>query len=281
MIDAPVGGEAGIVAARRRIRLIGWLVFGGIHAALLFGFRMEPPPIDVLAPVEIEVVPKGDAVVERTADEAVVAATVPTQAAADRAAETPPDEPAPPPPIETPAPIAAPGPDEAAPIEHPEIIPPEPRRRPDRPRPARPRLERPRPKQPAEHRPVAAPTPTPTREKALTPAPASSDVRTAGAVDGREDLRAARASYGALVSAEINRHKHYPAAARERNETGSVGMTFVVGPSGTIVAHALRRSSGSAALDAAAEAMLAASRAPPPPGGQFRGSIDIRFAIGR
>lgn len=87
------------------------------------------------------------------------------------------------------------------------------------------------------------------------------------------------ARYAALVSAEINRHKHYPAAARRRGERGAVGVSFVVGASGTIIRQSITQSSGSRALDASAAQMLTAARLPPPPGGAFHGEIVITFRV--
>lgn len=101
-----------------------------------------------------------------------------------------------------------------------------------------------------------------------------------GAEDRKpEASHSARARYAALVSAEINRHKHYPAEARRRGERGVVGVAFQVGPSGTILSHSITQSSGSGALDAAANRMVAAARLPPPPGGAFRGTILITFRV--
>lgn len=91
--------------------------------------------------------------------------------------------------------------------------------------------------------------------------------------------RLTAAQYAALVSAEINRRKHYPAEARRRGERGAVAVSFVVGRSGQIVSHAITRSSGSAALDASAASMVAAARLPPPPDGLFRGSIQVTFRV--
>lgn len=104
----------------------------------------------------------------------------------------------------------------------------------------------------------------------------SSQAHRAGLRNGA-DMRAARLSYGALISAELNRHKFYPAAARARGDAGSVGVVFSVGGSGRIASHSIYRSSGSAALDGAIHAMMAAAHAPPPPGGSFRGSIVVNF----
>ena len=102
----------------------------------------------------------------------------------------------------------------------------------------------------------------------------------AGAPNGSAQ-RAARANYGAIISAELNRHKFYPPAARARDETGSVGVSFSVGGSGRIASHSIYSSSGSSALDGAVHAMMASAHAPPPPGGSFHGSIVIHFNLGR
>lgn len=102
----------------------------------------------------------------------------------------------------------------------------------------------------------------------------------AGAPNG-QSIRAARMNYGALISAELNRHKFYPPAARARGETGSVGVSFSVGGSGRIVGHSIYSSSGSSALDGAVHSMMASAHAPTPPGGSFHGSIVIRFNLGR
>jgi periplasmic protein TonB len=89
------------------------------------------------------------------------------------------------------------------------------------------------------------------------------------------------AAYAALVSAEINRHKHYPPSARESGATGAVRVMFSIGPSGAVTSHAITRSSGNGAIDAAVHQMLAASHSPPPPGGHFSGSVTISFDLSR
>jgi protein TonB len=90
---------------------------------------------------------------------------------------------------------------------------------------------------------------------------------------------AAQAKYAALVSAEINRHKHYPASARQRGAQGSVGVVFVIGNGGTLQSYAVTQSAGNAELDAATHRMMGAAKFSPPPGGLFRGSIVIRFRV--
>ena len=107
-----------------------------------------------------------------------------------------------------------------------------------------------------------------------------SESHRAGAPNGQL-VRAARANYGAVISAELNRHKFYPPGARARGETGSVGVSFTVGGSGRIAGHSIFSSSGNTALDGAVHQMMASAHAPPPPGGSFHGSIVIRFNLGR
>jgi periplasmic protein TonB len=86
-------------------------------------------------------------------------------------------------------------------------------------------------------------------------------------------------AYGALVSAEVNRRKFYPPDARGTNAAGNVGVVFTIGPAGTVTSHSITRSSGNAAIDAAVHSMMAAVQLPVPPGGQFLGSIVIKFSL--
>jgi protein TonB len=88
-----------------------------------------------------------------------------------------------------------------------------------------------------------------------------------------------RASFAGLVSAELNRHKFYPAAARSSGVTGSVGVAFTIGPSGRIVSQSVTRSSGSGVLDGAAHAIMSSIHTPPPPGGRFSTSTVIQFHL--
>jgi len=104
----------------------------------------------------------------------------------------------------------------------------------------------------------------------------------AGVKEGAGEAKhMSNAAYAALVSAEINRHKHYPAGAREAGAGGAVGVVFSIGPSGAITSHVITRSSGNGAIDATVRQMLAASHPPPPPGGHFRGSVTISFNLAR
>ena len=88
---------------------------------------------------------------------------------------------------------------------------------------------------------------------------------------------ASRASYAALVVAEIQAHRYYPASARERGEQGAVGVSFTIGPGGRVAAASVVRPSGFAELDDAARQIVRSISPPPPPGGSFTASTTIRF----
>jgi periplasmic protein TonB len=100
-----------------------------------------------------------------------------------------------------------------------------------------------------------------------------------GAPDGAGPSGVSRGDYAGLLLAEVNRHRFYPSAARAEGATGGVGVAFTIGPSGRVVSQAITRSSGHAALDAAARAILSAVQAPPPPGGRFSTNTIIRFHL--
>jgi periplasmic protein TonB len=108
------------------------------------------------------------------------------------------------------------------------------------------------------------------------------EARHAGVRDGAdESARMSEAAYAGIVSAELNRHKIYPSEARTEGAQGRVGVVLTIGPSGAIVSHAITRSSGNSAIDAAVHQMVAASHPPPPPRGSFHGSVGINFSLVR
>ncbi|MCG6121494.1 MAG: energy transducer TonB [Microvirga sp.] len=133
-----------------------------------------------------------------------------------------------------------------------------------------------------------APSP-PRRPRDLAPAPtrvARERPRRAAAIDSaasgtqaREAPRAAAAQTGrggttpnltprwrSQLAAHLERHRRYPASARESGVEGVVHLSFTIDASGRVLAHSVARSSGSAALDAAAVDMIRrASPLPPPP----------------
>jgi len=114
------------------------------------------------------------------------------------------------------------------------------------------------------------------RPRAAAPPAAASD--SAATTEGTgPSLSAARADYGALVVAQIRAHKFYPAAALEANESGNVGVLFVVASSGQIASVTITRSSGAATLDLAARTIIDAIELPPPPGGFYSGSTQLDF----
>ena len=108
------------------------------------------------------------------------------------------------------------------------------------------------------------------RSRAAAPAAAATAVAGLG-------TDAARADYGALALAQIRAHKFYPAAAIEAQESGKVGVTFVIGASGRIASITITRSSGSTILDRAAQAIVGAIALPPPPGGAYTGETRLDF----
>jgi len=108
------------------------------------------------------------------------------------------------------------------------------------------------------------------------------EARHAGVRDGTDsNAQMSEAAYAGIVSAELNRHKIYPSEARAEGAQGRVGVVLTIGPSGAIISHAITRSSGNSAIDAAVGQMIASSHPPPPPGGSFHGSVGINFTLAR
>ena len=81
----------------------------------------------------------------------------------------------------------------------------------------------------------------------------------------------------------LERHKIYPAAARQRGEQGSAVLRFRVGRDGRILAYQLVRSTGYAALDAAVDEMMRGATLPPFPASmtqpEIAVSVPIRFSL--
>ena len=244
------------------IRPAALVVALGAHVLLLYAPRPEPLTPAAVETLEISVVAQGDATTD-TAEE--------TQSSAETA---PPPEPEPEPPSEPepPADIAEPPVKEApdAIVIPVRTLEPPPRltHQPPKPRPV--------------PRPHAETKPAP--KKVVKPSAASvaqhrghSGVEQGAKVDAGLSV----AAYGATLKAEINRHKIYPAAARDRRASGIALVTFSIGPSGRVSAASIARSSGDSALDAAALQAVRSASPPPPPHGQFSGRIAIDFALRR
>jgi protein TonB len=258
----------------------------------------EPaPPIETAAPAVAEQAPAPRP--EPTPPEAP-----PPVAAAEETPPLPPVEKPPPAvtqppqmvaPPETPPPVAkdeAPVPVSARLEEPPRAVerefetpPPPPRvQTPLRPQPeakpepaARPKAARPD----AAERPKPHKSPAPAESGAAAAAqPGGSEAHHVGTATGQPvDSGASRASYAALVVAEIQAHRFYPESARQRSVQGAVGVSFTIGPSGRVAAASVVRSSGSAELDDAARTIVRSISPPPPPGGSFSASTTIRFHV--
>lgn len=265
---------------RARLSLTGASLTAHLVALAAFALVQTPPA--VLAPLNIDVIPQGDYVVDTVAfagDSATEPTPEPAEPEPAQAARAMPPAPVAPAEME-PDPAARQA--ELAALEKQRRLREQKRREAIKARQEAAReeaREKAREERLREKRRRAALD----RRDALRRAAArggGSEAHRAGVTDGAP-ARAARANYGAIISAELNRHKSYPASARARGETGAAGVTFTVGGSGRIVSHSIVASSGSSALDSAIHAMMRAAHAPPPPGGAFHGSIVIRFNLSR
>jgi protein TonB len=139
-----------------------------------------------------------------------------------------------------------PAPATAAPLPQP--------RRPTPPRPTAQRVATPQPAavMPAPAMPVAAPA-APAEEAPPVPAPQRTPVPGGG-----------DASWLAQVRARLEGAKRYPPAAARRGDQGVAVIVLEIAPDGTILAHALKDSSGSPLLDREAESLPERVRALPP-----------------
>jgi protein TonB len=89
--------------------------------------------------------------------------------------------------------------------------------------------------------------------------------------------------YRFALSTWLERHKVYPAAARQRGEQGSAVLRFRVRRDGRVLAYQLVRSTGHAALDAAVDEMMRGATLPPFPASmtqpEIAVSVPIRFSL--
>jgi periplasmic protein TonB len=266
------------------------------HAAALLSFvRVTDDKITVLTDIAVQIVPEGETVTETssvptpdvapvvTADQAVLASPLPArqdapdiQQAKKEAEQTaaPPEITAPPPKIESedapPIPLEQP---QVQRIEKPDATVTKPA---EKPKEIEVQQASSRAALQAETRADAE---IHARQQASLTQLGAPAIR-AGVENGAGDApRMSLSAYGALVSAEVNRHKFYPPDARGAGAFGNVGVVFTIGPAGTVISHSITRSSGNAAIDAAVHAMMAAVQLPAPPGGHFLGSIVIKFSL--
>jgi len=134
-----------------------------------------------------------------------------------------------------------------------------------------------------EEKPKEKRTPEPKRKVAKKAAPmiagskerkpATRKGKALAANSGGEE---AAANYRSVVLSRINAKKSAIAARLTSGAAGTVHITFSIGPSGNVSRSVIARSSGNAAIDAAARATMAGITFPPPPGGRFTATVPIR-----
>ena len=285
--------------------LPGWMGFSvkglvlGAHLGVIAAFALHGEAVHVLAPIDVDLIPQGDYMIDTVA--------IPGAAAAETAEQHQTQAPQPQPdPTEAPEAAKAtpaPPPASAAPpeliadpnVREAELAALERKREIMREKRAE-RIAALREERAEERREEAAEERRRAKKlreahrrlmahrdemrNSLSSNAGGSEGHRAGVANGQA-VRAARANYGAIISVELNRHKFYPPSARARGETGSVGVSFTVSASGRIAGHSIYSSSGSSALDGAVHSMMASAHAPSPPGGVFHGSIVIHFSLGR
>lgn len=87
-------------------------------------------------------------------------------------------------------------------------------------------------------------------------------------------------SYYDMVRFQVERHKQYPAAARQQQIEGQVVIRFVITPEGGVRALRLAKASGCCDLDdAALRAVRDAAPFPRPPRQLFRGEIPLELTM--
>lgn len=259
----------------------------GTVVAALISYAPEVP----LPPIAIDLVPSAEITADMApAQEPQQAQEASQEAAQETPTETPQEaktEPEPEPPEqqtaalpepEPPAPVVPPTPEPAV------TAPPVVRETPKPPSPKPVAKPKPRPEPKPEPKIAAKPKERPKAEaRAEPPAAARSAARSSVAAGAASANRAAQsgmssAAYASLVAAALNRLKAYPAAARQSGASGSVGVSFTIGPSGRVTNSSIR-SSGNGLLDAAVRQMLASLQVPPPPSGTFRTGTTISFSL--
>jgi periplasmic protein TonB len=91
---------------------------------------------------------------------------------------------------------------------------------------------------------------------------------------GRAGAAGNSAAYAARVRATLQSRA---SALGFEDVNASVGLSFVIGPSGSVTSASLSRPSGDFKVDGALRRMLASSSFPPPPGGHFSGAVTVRI----
>ncbi|HUN52892.1 MAG TPA: TonB family protein [Candidatus Sulfotelmatobacter sp.] len=93
-------------------------------------------------------------------------------------------------------------------------------------------------------------------------------------------VSAPSADYLAAVMAALERQKRYPEIARRRQEQGTVLIDFAIDRVGRVLSARIRRGSGSALLDSAAEAMVhQADPLPAPPASYAAARLELVLPV--
>lgn len=198
------------------------------------------------------------------------------------------------PPLPEPPPVAVPSPEfpptEPPPMEPPPTgpssepavpaLPEPPPAAPAPPLPRSPSVERPKHPlraQPRPHSVVRSPstehTPAP-RAGTAAPAPAQTPTPPAEA-----PAAPISSTWQTALAAWFASHKTYPEAARRSGAEGTAVLRFTVARSGRVLDVAVARGTGSAILDAAAEALVHGATLPPFPAGMSQGSVTVTVQI--
>ncbi len=141
------------------------------------------------------------------------------------------------------------------------------------------------PPRPAEARPQHKPRQRQASRASAPPTAAHRAVHTAALAPGASAHDSnALPSWRSAVVAQIERHKHYPDAARARGEHGVAQVAFSVDRRGGLHDVHVLRSSGSALLDRDALAWLHRAQPLPPPPAEMRGArihvvVPLRYDI--
>jgi periplasmic protein TonB len=142
-------------------------------------------------------------------------------------------------------------------------------------------------RRPPPQAPVSAPMPAPTQLAQAPPAAVGASLNPALQPAAAPAMPAPdfAANYRGMISAWFEAHKHYPDAARQQGEQGSVGLRFRVDRFGRVLNYALLTRTGYSDLDAGIDQMMRGAQLPPfPPGmteSQIEVSLTIRFSLVR
>jgi periplasmic protein TonB len=136
---------------------------------------------------------------------------------------------------------------------------------------------------PVEAKKLAPPKPHPVEVAALAPVAARSS--SAGFPEATPGPAAISVDWQRELIAWLRANQHYPEAARRRNQTGQIQVSFVVARDGTVADVTILRSSGFDLLDDSARDMLAGAHVPAfpetMPQQSVAMSLPITFTLGR